>query len=185
MKKGFTLAEVLVTMGVIGVIAAVTMPALRNDIWESQRGPLLKTAFEKVSNAFSLATYELGLPSSEDGSMLDKDCETLGAYMVGDDDFSSAKLRIVRTCKGEGNGHSNCNFTYNSSTGFYNLKNSKAYFMAEGPILINKDSSDTKFNTKLFVIDTNGTKGPNKWGQDLFVFETIQKGMNLVLECVG
>lgn len=28
MKKGFTLAEVLITLGIIGVIAAVTMPAL-------------------------------------------------------------------------------------------------------------------------------------------------------------
>lgn len=28
MEKGFTLAEVLVTLGIIGVVAALTMPAL-------------------------------------------------------------------------------------------------------------------------------------------------------------
>lgn len=28
MKKGFTLAEVLITLGIIGVVAAVTIPAL-------------------------------------------------------------------------------------------------------------------------------------------------------------
>ena len=28
MKKGFTLAEVLITLGIIGVIAALTAPAL-------------------------------------------------------------------------------------------------------------------------------------------------------------
>ena len=28
MKKGFTLAEVLITLGVIGVVAALTMPNL-------------------------------------------------------------------------------------------------------------------------------------------------------------
>ena len=28
MKKGFTLAEVLITLGVIGIVAALTMPML-------------------------------------------------------------------------------------------------------------------------------------------------------------
>lgn len=28
MKKGFTLAEVLITLGIIGVVAAMTMPSL-------------------------------------------------------------------------------------------------------------------------------------------------------------
>ena len=28
MKKGFTLAEVLITLGIIGVVAAMTMPTL-------------------------------------------------------------------------------------------------------------------------------------------------------------
>lgn len=28
MKKGFTLAEVLITLGIIGIVAAMTLPAL-------------------------------------------------------------------------------------------------------------------------------------------------------------
>ena len=28
MKRGFTLAEVLITLGIIGVVAAMTMPSL-------------------------------------------------------------------------------------------------------------------------------------------------------------
>ena len=31
LKKGFTLAEVLITLGVIGVVAALTMPVLITD----------------------------------------------------------------------------------------------------------------------------------------------------------
>ena len=30
MNKGFTLAEVLITLGIIGVVAAMTLPALVN-----------------------------------------------------------------------------------------------------------------------------------------------------------
>ena len=34
MKKGFTLAEVLITLGVIGIVAAMTIPTLVNNYQE-------------------------------------------------------------------------------------------------------------------------------------------------------
>jgi len=53
MKKnyGFTLAEVLITLGIIGVVAAMTMPTLINQT----RGAQYKTAFKKALSAFSQA----------------------------------------------------------------------------------------------------------------------------------
>ncbi len=40
MKKAFTLAEVLITLGVIGVVAAMTMPSLvanyQKKVWVNQ-----------------------------------------------------------------------------------------------------------------------------------------------------
>ena len=46
--KAFTLAEVLITLGIIGVVAAMTMPTLMN----STNGAQYKTAYKKsiVSN---------------------------------------------------------------------------------------------------------------------------------------
>ena len=32
MKKGFTLAEVLITIGIIGVVAALTLPSLNTNV---------------------------------------------------------------------------------------------------------------------------------------------------------
>ena len=43
MKKGFTLAEVLITLGIIGVVAAMTLPALVNKTQNQE----LVTAFKK------------------------------------------------------------------------------------------------------------------------------------------
>lgn len=43
MKKAFTLAEVLITIGIIGVIAALTIPALINKTNKKE----LETAFKK------------------------------------------------------------------------------------------------------------------------------------------
>ena len=35
MKKAFTLAEILITMGIVGVVSAMTIPAL-NQSWQKQ-----------------------------------------------------------------------------------------------------------------------------------------------------
>ncbi len=49
--KGFTLAEVLITLGIIGVVAAMTMPTLIN----STNGAQYKTAFKKSLSVLSQA----------------------------------------------------------------------------------------------------------------------------------
>ena len=53
MKKfnAFTLAEVLITLGIIGVVAAMTMPTLMN----STNGAQYKTAYKKALSVLSQA----------------------------------------------------------------------------------------------------------------------------------
>ena len=52
MKKAFTLAEVLITLGVIGVVAAMTMPSLvanyQKKVWVNQ----LKKTVSVMNQAF-------------------------------------------------------------------------------------------------------------------------------------
>lgn len=43
MKKAFTFAETLITIGIIGVVAAMTMPV----IVQNYRAKVLETAFKK------------------------------------------------------------------------------------------------------------------------------------------
>ncbi len=50
-RFGFTLAEVLITLGIIGVVAAMTMPTLMN----STQGAQYKTAYKKALSAISQA----------------------------------------------------------------------------------------------------------------------------------
>jgi prepilin-type N-terminal cleavage/methylation domain-containing protein len=51
MRKGFTLAEVLITLGIIGVVAALVMPGLINNY----RKMVLKNQFRKVYSMISQA----------------------------------------------------------------------------------------------------------------------------------
>lgn len=60
MKKAFTLAEVLITLGVIGVVAAMTLSVLINKYRERQYVVGLKKAVAIIDNAYRLAIYENG-----------------------------------------------------------------------------------------------------------------------------
>ena len=52
-KKGFTLAEVLITLGIIGVVAAITIPTVTSKIQEF----VLKNQFRKFYSTFTQAVF--------------------------------------------------------------------------------------------------------------------------------
>ena len=62
-KVAFTLAEVLITLGIIGVVAAITLPSLIQRNIEKQRVAQLKKAYSELSQAYNLAIAENGSPT--------------------------------------------------------------------------------------------------------------------------
>ncbi len=56
-KKGFTLAEVLITLGIIGIVAAMTIPSLLTNIQDRQFKSMYKKYFSTLSQAM-LRNYE-------------------------------------------------------------------------------------------------------------------------------
>ena len=67
-RSGFTLAEVLITLGIIGVVAAMTMPTLIN----ATNGAQYKTAFKKALSVISQAVVlNLALDEYDFGRSVD------------------------------------------------------------------------------------------------------------------
>lgn len=66
-KNGFTLAEVLITLGIIGVVAAMTMPSLVGHYREKQTIVALKKSYSILNQAFLMATKNYGPPTDWDG----------------------------------------------------------------------------------------------------------------------
>ena len=62
-RVAFTLAEVLITLGIIGVVAALTLPSLIQRNIEKQRVVQLKKAYSELSQAYNLAVEEFGSPT--------------------------------------------------------------------------------------------------------------------------
>ena len=49
MKKAFTLAEVLITLGIIGIVAAMTLPTLIGKYQKKQTVTQLKKSYTEIS----------------------------------------------------------------------------------------------------------------------------------------
>ena len=60
-KNGFTLAEILITLGIIGVVAALTTPALIQNTGSAQVGPKLAKAVATFENANQNMLTNLGV----------------------------------------------------------------------------------------------------------------------------
>ncbi len=59
-KKGFTLAEVLITLGIIGVVAAMTLPTLITKYKEQETVTRVKKFYSVFSQAYTMAVLDNG-----------------------------------------------------------------------------------------------------------------------------
>lgn len=62
-RKGFTLAEVLITLGIIGIVAAMTIPTLMANYQKTQYVTGLKKAYAQMTEALKLMSNDNGCPS--------------------------------------------------------------------------------------------------------------------------
>ena len=91
--SGFTLAEVLITLGIIGVVAAMTMPTLMN----STQGAQYKAAYKKALSALSQAvTLNVAL---DEWSFAD----ATGSSPYTITEMLSSRMNVVRTENGSAN----------------------------------------------------------------------------------
>lgn len=59
-KFGFTLAEVLITLGVIGVVAGLTLPAVVTNYQKQKTVSFVKKFYNEINNAIKLSVAENG-----------------------------------------------------------------------------------------------------------------------------
>lgn len=88
MKQGFTLAEVLITLGIIGVVSAIVMPAIITDIQGKQYSVARKKALATIG--------EVGRQIAVNGEM--------GNAVDAEDfveNYLKRQLKMVKTCKND------------------------------------------------------------------------------------
>lgn len=173
---GFTLAEVLITLGIIGIVAAMTLPSIVN----SARNKELEAAFKKQYSILSQAVMTI---KTEDDLLLNRD-------NYSGDEFReklAAQFKVTQNC-GSINGNKGCilqeedgSFSYYKTLTGKTL--SRGYFddggfiCPDGVLMLLEIGDQSKETGFLVTVDVNGyKKRPNRMGQDLFMFQITKDG---------
>ena len=182
------MAEVLITLGIIGVVAAITLPTLiknyQKTVWVNQ----LKKASSTLSEGFKQMVAREGCTSLECIGICDY--TTVTGIDVSKEDV---RQRFVNTFKLENvfyNGlptDSIYNYEVKALSGesdgvFSNFILGNEYGLVgttpDGMII---SFINAIFYGSLVVIDINGIKSPNTVGRDIFFFAAIDYNGNIVV----
>ena len=166
-RFGFTLAEVLITLGIIGVVAAMTMPTLMNQT----NGAQYKAAYKKALSAISQAvTLNVAL---DDVSFADTLAGTAGSQAANANGASIASLltsrmNVVKATTADANnvGYS---IAANGSTLTQAAGNTTLFFNDGSTFTFKGDEAGCTQGQAGVTdhpcygyLDVNGAKGPNK-----------------------
>ena len=185
-NKAFTLAEVLIVLAIVGIIAAITIPSLIN----AYNRKMLETRFRKtdaiLTQAMRMASNELGVDSFEvynNVPLEEREATTemlndvwekqfkgatkhyrkdIIAYINNGRDYRSWGRLPVADFRGP-SGFNYADLMYDT------VNKSYALILPDGSMISSPTFPDTV--TMKIVFDTNGPwVGPNKLGYDVFVY---------------
>jgi prepilin-type N-terminal cleavage/methylation domain-containing protein len=156
-KQGFTLAEVLITLSIIGVVATMTLPSLMANTQEQQAKTALKKAINTLTEA---ASMNLAMDGFDYANIINDDTNDGAQSLVG----------ILRTKTQIDYAESQDNFKQGGKIGH---SDNFAVFFKDGTALsfpTNVGQNSSTWANQLedglvegfgVVFDTNGTKAPN------------------------
>lgn len=171
---GFTLAEVLITLGIIGVVAALTIPTLIQNHKKQELVVRLKKAYSTINNGFRLSELDNG-PQKDWPNNAALDLNVFWEVYV------HPYFRGSRVCKDMldcGYPTTNGNFRQQWSGAqwhVYTGKDELLFQLADGTVVFYPKNTYSAtgeiWYTNQVLIDINGTKGPNKYCSDVFPFK--------------
>lgn len=182
--KAFTLAEVLIVLAIIGIVAALTIPNLISSYKKNATITRLKEAYSLLDNAYKLSVADNGyfLRFRSDKEYTD---DLSKEYF---DKYFRNYLKIIKDCdslKACGYRSDNPFSQMNSDSifDFVTTNHTRAYLLSNGMVLFYRDlqygdSGGLAFNNVFISIDVNGSAGPNKTGVDLFMFSIAKNVSN-------
>ena len=201
MKKfGFTLAEVLITLGIIGVVAALTAPALVLNARNESNAARLSVVVSNLENAFTSALVQenvanltqtrmfRNIGNNANAAQRAAFAGELGRYihLQGardsermDDFYSNANVSVYKINDNANPMHLDGNWLYDPNHPEFPLffKNGAVVFLHQE----NVDHSALENQIRAvggslthvvaeIIVDVNGLSTPNTLGRDLFLF---------------
>lgn len=187
MKRAFTLAEVLITLGIIGIVAAMTIPTLMANYQKS----VIYTQFQKSYSLMSSAVTSL---------LSDNGGDLAGVFQNNDDLLNafSSKFEVVKTCKiaddfqdcfhvnstvktiggaalgGNWTSQTNSSMVLKNGVQIVFYENAYRYPACNGSIAVKNGEN---LACSIIGVDVNGNDGPNVFGRDILVLYLYRYGI--------
>ena len=176
--KGFTLAEVLIALVIIGIISAITISSLIQSTQKQEFVSSLKKTYSVLSQATNRIIAEEGVPGGGSG------------WSDNTDNVYTLYKRYLNNAKECKIGMKGC-----SNHSIINLKGNKVdgdWFHNDGRNrLVLADGVQLEFGVGVnnlcsnhggsrcywIIVDLNGDKKPNVSGRDIFLFEGFNDGL--------
>lgn len=167
-NKGFTLAEILITLSVIVVIAAMTMSTLIKNYQK-------KVTVEKLRSAYSIFQQAIKLSEAHNGEIINWDFPNLNK-----DEFKTfAETYLVPYVKGKKvTGYSGPWAMSKTQAYIFDSQKSPFYQLPNGMVF----GFFSQGYGYLIWVDINGRKAPNMAGKDIFLFRFHPKTRALEIE---
>ena len=177
-KAAFTLAEVLITLGIIGIVAAMTLPSLIGKYQEKQWKVAYKKAYSSMSQAFMrMQANDEVLDMS--GSL--NEYGELRAPTSGENFKTMSKyFNTIKTC-----------FDNNADECWVCEEGQAGYISGAAPDWLGCNKNNYAFvdysgmgwylysnNEWPVIVDVNGIRRPNRLGKDRFVLKFALNNTN-------
>lgn len=183
MKKSFTLAEVLITLGIIGVVAAMTLPSLIGNYKKRETVTILKKAYSEISQALKMAEVDNEFMEEWNFTAFENPDERVHHFF---DYYLKPYIGTLKVCEP-------------LEVGCMSDKIQHLDGINERPHAAGKMSFITKSGYSVlfwihgdgtgghFIIDTNGShRQPNTYGKDIFRFIlTFKNSSNVYADTAG
>ncbi len=185
-KVAFTLAEVLITLGIIGVVAAMTLPSLIQNYQKKALATQTQKFYSTMSQAVKQYMADYGVDDLRNTPLAS---ENYVGWNSPEDiasvrDFVTKYLKVVKECNPYDEDDNNCfapvyrlwdnsipdegyNFT-TSSIGY----GERDYVLSDGSVI-----RIFCYSPIGLYVDVNGKKGPNRVGYDLWSMDIFYDGV--------
>jgi len=181
-KSAFTLSEVLITLVIIGIVAALTIPTVIQNTQKKQFVSAYKKTYVTLSSATKMIMAEHGSPKGDGGWAVSAE----NVYALYKKHLSKAK-----DCGPNSGCFSSTYGNVNSGSRWLNWDNETSksrMVLADGVQVMFSgvsnacDKNDRDYNGSMNVcerifVDLNGEKGPNKIGRDFLEFVLKEDGL--------
>ncbi len=181
-KQAFTLAEVLITIGILGVVAALSLPTLATNVSATQLAAALKTSQAQISDKLDAGMVLEDVDDARDLKAFDPReinintvYKGLSKYLNFNSVEEAHKVYTLNDGSLDATWPANQIRQINTKAFIY-ITDFEEDLKSEGAVAIKQQGGQVLRRIATVYIDVNGYTKPNRFGYDVYKYYLAQNG---------